>query len=564
MRVRKVSISVLLSVSIIFSLFVFSIQLVKAQTSEGININSDGSISTTDNSTAPIQRLGNLYTFSGNVSGYSVVIQRNNIIVDGAGFSIQGSGDVGVGLSSRVNVTVRNLKIYGSYSFGMYLLNSKNNVIVGNEIRNDNSGMAIESSANNIISANNITGCVNGIVSLGSSSNKLSNNKMNNLYNLGVYGTELAHFINDFDNSNTVNGRLVYYLLNQSNVLINPSTFSNVGYLALVNCANVTAQNLELTANGQGVLFAFTTNSKIASSKITQNLNSVWLRSSSNIEIVENEISDSDVGINLDASSKNSIFSNKIMTNNNGILLTGSSQNTIIGNNITSNRRNGMGFSESSGNLIYTNYFVGNTNQVHDAHMEDSSVPYSINDWNTAYPTGGNYWSDYKGVDVKSGPNQDQPGSDGIGDKPYLVYSNNQDNYPLMPYGSPPAIYVVSPVSRTYTENQIPLTIVLSEQAKRIGYSLDGKAEVTITGNTTLTGLSYGTHTLTVYATDNDGMTGTSETIHFTVEQPQSSESIPILLIAGGAAVVCLVAVALGLIIYTRRRKNSKKQNPPE
>jgi len=33
---------------------------------------------------------------------------------------------------------------------------------------------------------------------------------------------------------------------------------------------------------------------------------------------------------------------------------------------------------------------------------------------------------------VKSGPNQDQPGSDGIGDTPYVINEFNQDNYPLM------------------------------------------------------------------------------------------------------------------------------------
>jgi hypothetical protein len=58
-----------------------------------------------------------------------------------------------------------------------------------------------------------------------------------------------------------------------------------------------------------------------------------------------------------------------------------------------------------------------------------------VNVWDDGYPSGGNYWSDYKGIDVKSGPNQDQPRSDGIGDTPYVIDANNQDRYPLMnPY----------------------------------------------------------------------------------------------------------------------------------
>jgi hypothetical protein len=54
-----------------------------------------------------------------------------------------------------------------------------------------------------------------------------------------------------------------------------------------------------------------------------------------------------------------------------------------------------------------------------------------LNVWDDGYPSGGNYWSNYTGVDVKSGPNQDQPGSDGIGDSPHVIDANNKDNYPL-------------------------------------------------------------------------------------------------------------------------------------
>lgn len=51
--------------------------------------------------------------------------------------------------------------------------------------------------------------------------------------------------------------------------------------------------------------------------------------------------------------------------------------------------------------------------------------------WNISYPTGGNYWTGYTGVDYRSGPGQNLPGSDGIGDTPY-VWKNITDEYPLM------------------------------------------------------------------------------------------------------------------------------------
>jgi hypothetical protein len=63
----------------------------------------------------------------------------------------------------------------------------------------------------------------------------------------------------------------------------------------------------------------------------------------------------------------------------------------------------------------------------------------SKNVWDDDYPSGGNYWSDYASVDVKKGPGQDLPGSDGIGDTIYVIDADNVDHYPLMnPYDTPP------------------------------------------------------------------------------------------------------------------------------
>jgi len=47
----------------------------------------------------------------------------------------------------------------------------------------------------------------------------------------------------------------------------------------------------------------------------------------------------------------------------------------------------------------------------------------SSNIWDDGYPSGGNYWSDYTGVDLDR---------DGIGDTEYVIDANNTDHYPLM------------------------------------------------------------------------------------------------------------------------------------
>jgi parallel beta-helix repeat protein len=109
-----------------------------------------------------------------------------------------------------------------------------------------------------------------------------------------------------------------------------------------------------------------------------------------------------------------------------GIMAFQSDCNSIVNNNITGNAL-GINLVESSElNLVHYNNMVGNGLQAHD----DGG-----NLWNRSYPLGGNFWSDYAGPDAFSGINQDQAGSDGIGDAPYTAISGSsgsQDQYPLM------------------------------------------------------------------------------------------------------------------------------------
>ncbi|MGQ9459694.1 MAG: NosD domain-containing protein [Candidatus Bathyarchaeaceae archaeon] len=98
----------------------------------------------------------------------------------------------------------------------------------------------------------------------------------------------------------------------------------------------------------------------------------------------------------------------------------------IISGNIVKNNEVGISLGAATNNKIYHNSFINNTQHV---YFRTSSY---TNSWDNGYPSGGNYWSNYTGVDVKNGPNQDQPGSDGIGDTPYIINENNRDRYPLM------------------------------------------------------------------------------------------------------------------------------------
>jgi hypothetical protein len=76
-------------------------------------------------------------------------------------------------------------------------------------------------------------------------------------------------------------------------------------------------------------------------------------------------------------------------------------------------------------NSFYNNDFVNNTKQV-------NSAPDTVQEWDNGYSSGGNYWSNYTGIDLMSGPGQNQTGTDGIGDTPFILSPNNIDNHPLI------------------------------------------------------------------------------------------------------------------------------------
>ena len=105
-----------------------------------------------------------------------------------------------------------------------------------------------------------------------------------------------------------------------------------------------------------------------------------------------------------------------IANNEYGIYLFDVLNNNIRANYIANNNQVIGIFADSQYNNIYYNNFISNSKQV-------KVDPSNVNVWDNNYPNGGNYWSDYIGIDANS---------DGIGDTPIVFDEWNQDNYPLM------------------------------------------------------------------------------------------------------------------------------------
>ena len=87
---------------------------------------------------------------------------------------------------------------------------------------------------------------------------------------------------------------------------------------------------------------------------------------------------------------------------------------------------------------------------------------------------------------------------------------------------TPPTVAIISPVSRTYASTCVRLNFTAEDPGvcpsgiDRIWYSLDGGANVTITGNITIGGLGAGSHDIVVYVNDTVGKEG-SDAISFTL-----------------------------------------------
>jgi len=302
---------------------------------------------------------------------------------------------------------------------------------------------------------------------------------------------------------------------------------------------NVTVKNLTVKGSVFGISLVDTTNALIFNNTISETRDVQFQPTA---------------GIRVSGGGSNSIKGNNLINNFCGIYFLETQNNLIIGNKIENSSnpdKGGYGivFWGASNNIIYHNSFINNDVQAYD---DSFNSPFSINTWDDGYL--GNYWSDYK----TKYPSAVQMGNSGVYNIPYAIDAQNIDRYPLtQPFDSefyapkvPPKISVLSPVNQEFNESSVPLCFTVDKQVNWTGYSLDGQDNVTITANTTMSGLTNGLHNVTVYAEDMFGNEGASETIAFTV----ALEPFPTVLVAI-ASIGLVAGVGAGLLTYFKKRK---------
>jgi parallel beta-helix repeat protein len=290
---------------------------------------------------------------------------------------------------------------------GIYLENGVGHCNISNNIVSNNSyGIYLSSSSNNTIMNNTANSNTDSGIHLeNSSNNKLTDNTANSNYENGIYLR--------FSSNNTIQNNLA------TNNIFNGIKLYSGGYNKI---SNNNASNNE----NAGIGLEYEDNSIITNNNASNNHYGIGLYySSSNNTITANNASNNNWGIYFSSSSNNNTVKNNVANSNNdkGIYLAYSSNNIVSGNNIM-NSTVGIRLSSSSNNLIYNNYF-NNTNNAYDDGNNIWNITKTEGTNILGGPfLGGNYWSDYRGIDEDG---------DGIGDTPYnITDDSNKDYLPLV------------------------------------------------------------------------------------------------------------------------------------
>jgi parallel beta-helix repeat protein len=377
-------------------------------------------------------------TFNFGVSGSSAMAYSNDVdesnTVNGKPIcywvgeaNIAVPADAGyVALVNCTNLTVSNLQM-SSNCEGLLLAYTHDTTVTNCTLNRNNEGMVLVSAYDN----------------------SLRNNDMNgNSYNFVIKNA----LPNDIDASNMVEGKSIIFWTNQHDLLVP----LDAGYVALINCTEITVQNLHLSNNGQGILLAECSNCTVTGNEISNQISGIELCDASNITIAKNRISNSlSSGISATSSDSNTFTNNILVFNDEGFHLDGSSHNQFSENNVTSNdygfwfdssdllnstenaifentlSANNFGVDIEWGgenNTFWRNNFLNNSEQIYGIGMKYHTgwggyAGYTLpkNSWDNG--SIGNYWSDYSGIDADG---------NGVGDSPYSINGWNQDNYPQM------------------------------------------------------------------------------------------------------------------------------------
>jgi parallel beta-helix repeat protein len=382
-------------------------------------------------------------------------------------------------------------------------------------ISNSGTVVFVEGTNNVEIKGFTVQGGTYGIFLWHSSNIYLRDNHMtSNKWNFGLWGDSLSHFIHDIDFTNLVDGKPIYFLVNQHGKQVP----DDAGYVALINSTNITAKNMDLTSNEQGIMLAFTTDSIIQNVTIRGN----------------------DEGMDIRTSHNNTFRGNRLFSINWRAIYLESSHNNTFYENTLLNGTYGVSLQRSNGNTFYHNNFIDNKDQVYRE--------ISQNTWHDETEEG-NYWSDYSGSDTNG---------DGLGDTD--LPWQEVDYHPLMNVcdRAPPQAHAGA--DQTVLLNSV-VGFDAQESFDDVGiaqYLWDFGDGTIASGPAVIhTYNQTGNFTVTLTVIDLAGKTAT-DSLGMTVVEPPLSLLWWILIVGFGAgAIIIIVVISFWRYRSSRTRKGS-------
>ncbi len=304
----------------------------------------------------------------------NILVENNSVMDTSAGVIFYGFSQstmfgnlaeectvMGLHFDTSAICTMVNNTVMNSFQ-GIVLEKSVGNSIQGNYLINNNISLDFYASAGNLIKENELMNNSVGIVldSCNGSNNFRNNNIMSNAYDLMVWGSSLEDFMQNIDTSNIANDGTIYYITNCSNLTLNQTSCPIIGYLALVNCTNVTVRDIDLSHDKDGLLMAQSTDCSLINLTLANVRANLTLTESAgpSIHAIQG-------GITLFQSDNNSVIDSRITNNSIGVCL-----------------------HESSGNLFYHNSFVRIDEPVISNFQSPASPPSgscSINGWDNGF-----------------------------------------------------------------------------------------------------------------------------------------------------------------------------------